>query len=112
MRGYDPFMEEQLIGHNNPELYQPKDPLDTKDQHIVALAMKNGFLVGRNSVLEVDNESLKRRVAEQERLITDGTAENKRLRERVDEEREERYTAQREADRLKQYEPKKKGTTK
>lgn len=106
MHNGEPYYgEPPLIDHNLPDLVRPRAELDTKDQHLVALATKNGFLVGRNSILEIDNESLKRRVKEQERLITDGTAENKRLRERVDEEREERFTAQREVDRLRQYDP-------
>jgi predicted nucleic acid-binding protein len=95
---------DDMIGHNNPELYRPQAELDVKDQHIVALSMKNGFLIGRNSVLENTNARLQQQCDKQERQIKDGTDENKRQREALEETRDRMWTAEREVDRLKQYE--------
>jgi hypothetical protein len=109
MRGFDdgyPVMDSPEMRPPYPKFTAPKDPLDIKDQHLVALATRNGFLAGRNSVLESDVDSLKRRVMEQERMIKEGTADNKRLRERNDELLEDYHSARNEANRLKQYEPK------
>jgi regulator of replication initiation timing len=47
-----------------PELISFKDPLELKDQHLVALANTNGYLAGRISVLEPENARLNAEVRE------------------------------------------------
>jgi hypothetical protein len=70
MRGYDPFndrMNDPLIHHDQGQINTPQEPLEVKDQHIVALASQNGFLIGRNSVLEMENGRLKDKIDRLER---------------------------------------------
>lgn len=97
-----------LIRHSYPN--EPTAVLDPKDERLIQLSAQNGFLEGRNSILETDCAELReknRRLNEQ--LSVEINDNKKHIVER-DDYREKYYESDREVDRLRQYEPKKEET--
>lgn len=99
----DPFYD-PLIQHNNAQINTPQEPLEVKDQHIVALASQNGFLIGRNSVLENQAYERDQRIKTLEKELKTAMEASNSFHKLYDDERDERYELRREVDRLKQYE--------
>lgn len=95
---------DELVGHSYPN--QPVPELDPKDERLLWLADKNGYLTGRNSVLEIANNELVRRVRELEEQLESTTKEGSDLRKKYENGREEYFELDREVRRLRQYEPK------
>ena len=93
-----------LIGHSYPNTPVPELPAD--QERLLYLSNVNGYLTGRNSVLENDNDSLRRRVAEQEGMIKSCREQNDRLQSKIDEWSDKYFEADKERNRLRQYEPK------
>lgn len=61
-----------------PGLISFKDPLELKDQHLVALSNTNGFLAGRNAELEKTVYRLEERNRKLEAEVTELREDNKR----------------------------------
>lgn len=102
--GNDFAAPEELVGHSYP--HGPVPELDPKDERLLYLADKNGYLVGRNSVLENQIYRVQEQNDKFDVELTDLRKENKRMSERISEYREEDYRQEREIERLKQYAPK------
>jgi chromosome segregation ATPase len=52
-------MQTNHIRHNYPN--EPTAVLDPKDERLIQLSAQNGYLEGRNSILEVDCQSLRQK---------------------------------------------------
>lgn len=95
---------DRMIGHSYPNTPVPE--LSPQEERLLYLADKNGYLTGRNSVLENQNAEQARRIDELDRERKGFKERAEEMTDRYNKLRDESYDLEREVERLKQYEPK------
>ena len=95
---------DRMIGHSYPNTVVPE--LSPQEERLLYLADKNGYLTGRNSVLENQNAEQARRIDELDRERKGFKERAEEMTDRYNKLRDESYDLEREVERLKQYEPK------
>lgn len=95
---------DRMIGHSYPNTVVPE--LSPEQERLLYLADKNGYLTGRNSILENENSDQARRIRDLEKQLETSEKDRREYTDRYNKVRDENYDLEREVDRLKQYEPK------
>lgn len=96
--------DQTLVSHTFPGGTVPK--VDPAYERIAYLSTKNGYLIGRNSVLEISNSHLMQRNKELAAVNARYVENELQLHKRLETYEDTNYDLRHEIERLKQYEPK------
>jgi chromosome segregation ATPase len=93
-----------ILRHSYPNTQTPE--LDPKDERLLELSQKIGYLEGRNSVLEQDNIYIRDSLRSAEDDISSLRVQLEKAEKDRNQYRDDYYQYKREAENLRQYKPK------